>query len=152
MLHPPRLRFPVSSGMQMWQTELQHSHSSVKASAAGVDEASHHRVKDEGQDLRKKKRKDQWIWALWRFIPYLFLRSLTAIVCVRVCVCVTCRGRLPMRQQNPKARSSRLVRMKALMALVTFWILPSLLGPLVCLMGPQTHRCFNIICWTTLPF
>lgn len=56
---------------------------------------------------------------------------------VCVCVCDTCRGRLSTRQQNPKAISSRLVRMKALMALVTFWILPSLLGPLVWLMG---HR------------
>lgn len=42
-----------------------------------------------------------------------------------------------MRQQNPKASSSMLVKMKALMALVTLWILRSLLGPLVGLMG---HR------------
>ena len=32
-----------------------HSHSSIKASAAGVDEASDHRVEDEGQDLRRTK-------------------------------------------------------------------------------------------------
>lgn len=51
-----------------------------------------------------------------------------------------------MRQQHPNASSSMLVRMKALMALVTFWILLSLLGPLVCLMGAQTQ---TWVCWTT---
>lgn len=56
-------------------------------------------------------------------------------VCTCVCMCATCRGRLSTRQQHPKAISSTLVRMKALMALVTFWILLSLLGPLHCLMG-----------------
>ena len=80
-------------------------------------------------------------------ILYSFLRSHAAImymcvcacVCVCVCVCVhaTCRGRLSMREQHPKASSSRLVRMKALMALVTFWILRSLLGPTACLAGAQ---------------
>lgn len=45
-----------------------------------------------------------------------------------------------------------LVRMKALMALVTFWILRSLLGPLVCLMGNRQMR-YNINGnWTILPF
>lgn len=39
----------------MW---LVHSHSSVKASAAGVDEASDHGVEDEGQNLKKKRREE----------------------------------------------------------------------------------------------
>lgn len=55
----------------------------------------------------------------------------TLAVCVGVCVYVTCRGRLSIRQQIPKVISSRLVRMKARMALVTFWIFASLLGPLM---------------------
>lgn len=55
--------------------------------------------------------------------------------CMCACVHATCRGRLSTRQQHPKAISSRLVRMKALIALVTFWILPSLLGPAVWLIG-----------------
>lgn len=45
-----------------------------------------------------------------------------------------------MREQHPKASSSRLVRMKALIALVTFWILRSLVGPVVCLRG-QRQAC-----------
>lgn len=53
-------------------------------------------------------------------------------------MCSTWRGRLSIRQQIPNIISSRLVRMKARMALVTFWILPSLLGPLA-----KTHSWFN---------
>lgn len=68
--------------------------------------------------------------SIGRIYPLLFYS-----LCVFVCVCATCRGRLSMRQQHPKAISSRLVRMKALIALVTFWILPSLLGPVVWLIG-----------------
>lgn len=54
-----------------------HSHSSIKASAAGVDEASDHSVEDEGQDLRRRKRKEatQSI----KFILYLFPCSLAVI-------------------------------------------------------------------------
>lgn len=40
------------------EVALQHSHSSIKASTAGVDEASDHSVEDEGQDLRKEKSKE----------------------------------------------------------------------------------------------
>lgn len=54
-----------------------------------------------------------------------------------------------MRQQHPNASSSMLVRMKALMALVTFWILLSLVGPLVFLVGTQTQRCVNIMSYET---
>lgn len=48
-----------------------------------------------------------------------------------------------MRQKHPKAISSRLVRIKAHMALVTFWTLRSLLGPLVFLMGHK-QECENV--------
>lgn len=131
--------------MQVDELAVQHSHSSVKASAAGVDEASDHSVEDEGQDLRKRSNTINGSERL--FILYLFPCSQAAIMCVcsRVCVfscvCVfaTCRGRLSMRQQHPKAINSTLVRMKALMALVTFWILRSLLGTVLCLMG-RRHR------------
>jgi len=41
---------------------------------------------------------------------------------------VTCMGRLSMREMMPKMTSSILVKMKALMALVSFWIFLSLFG------------------------
>lgn len=56
-----------------------------------------------------------------------------------------------MRQQHPKASSNMLVRMKALMALVTFWILRSLLGMLVCLMETD-RRITTLMITEQLPF
>ena len=42
---------------------------------------------------------------------------------------ITWRGRLSMRERIPNSTNRRLVRVKALMALVTFWIFLSRLGP-----------------------
>lgn len=57
---------------------MRYSHGSIKASAARVDEASDHRVEDEGRDLRKKDNK---------WIPFLYF--LAATLCVYVCVFMT---------------------------------------------------------------
>lgn len=40
-------------------SEAQHSHGSVKAATAGVDEASDHGVEDEGQDLQRQKQEEE---------------------------------------------------------------------------------------------
>lgn len=44
------------------------------------------------------------------------------------CLFLTWRGRLSINEMIPKVTNSRLVKMKALMALVSFWIFLSLFG------------------------
>lgn len=95
-----------------------------------MDEASDHRVKDEGQDLADRREKKQALATDSR-------QATVSVVVFVSRVCATCSGRLSMREQQPKAMSSRLVRMKALMTLVNFWIVRSRLFPLLCLRG---HR------------
>lgn len=53
--------------------------------------------------------------------------------------CHTCRGRLSISERIPKKMSSRLVKIKALMALVSFWIFLSHLGTAVVLAGEKRY-------------
>lgn len=81
---------------------------------------------------------------------FIFWLPHCVFMCVCLWVCSTCRGRLSMRQQHPNMSSSRLVRMKALMELVNFWILGSLFGPLVFLMGAQTEVFYYYVLWNVI--
>lgn len=54
-------------------------------------------------------------------------------------ICHTCRGRLSISERIPNKTSSRFVKVKALMALVSFWTFLSRLGTAVVLLGDK--RC-----------
>lgn len=69
---------------------LNDSHSSIKASAAGVNEASDHSVEDEGQDLTHQQEKRQgatqsWNLSLLKLDHLFFVYILCLTSCVSVC-------------------------------------------------------------------
>lgn len=55
-------------------------------------------------------------------------------------VCLTCRGRLSIKEIIPKVTNRMLVKMKALMALVSFWIFLSLFEGSDWLKGTHVKR------------
>lgn len=66
--------------------KAQHSHSSIKAPTAGVDESSDHSVEDEGQDLRCKRKEAR---NSLRLLISLLILLLPQGVCVFLCfVCL----------------------------------------------------------------
>lgn len=136
-----------------------YSHSSVETSAARVDESSHDGVQNKRQHLTGSKTKaltDEFR----PLAPPCLSSSLS--VCtftgipntsanmgkfVRLYGCLTCMGRLSIKEIIPKVTNRKLVKMKARMALVSFWTFLSLFGGSDWLKGTHVKRA-NQDVWT----
>lgn len=124
-----------------------YSHGSIQPSAARVDESSHNGVQNKRHHLTVSKAKMR-MSRRWPSASATMCRLIVVFPHVaanmgklaRLHGCLTCTGRLSIKDIIPKVTNRKLVKMKARMALVSFWTFLSLFGGSDWLKGTHVMR------------